>query len=216
MPISAEVLEGRRRRLVTVAEDLIRERPDISFTMGELAQRAEVSPATPYNLIGTKLDILEQVVAAEFVRFSERLSTIRIEPSLAGLLLAMDAMAEHYLEDPDFYRGLYGAAFGEARSSLGQEMAVRGSSFWQPFVIRAREAGDLISITEPELFTNTFLRLLAGVTFGWSAENWSEQRYRFEHAYAGRLILTSMATPEIANGLRHELTSLIKEHKLAG
>ena len=54
MAISPERREARRRNLALAAQALIRERGDAGFSMAQLAERAGVSPATPYNLVGSK------------------------------------------------------------------------------------------------------------------------------------------------------------------
>lgn len=54
-------VEERRRRLVKAASELIEERDDGSFSMPELAKRAGLSLATPYNLFGSKAAVLAQV-----------------------------------------------------------------------------------------------------------------------------------------------------------
>ncbi len=73
MALSVELRESRRRHLVTVAQALIREKGDAGFAMTELATRAGVSPATPYNLVGSKADLLRLVVDDEFDRFTRKL-----------------------------------------------------------------------------------------------------------------------------------------------
>jgi len=57
--------DHRRARLIRAARDLITERADGSFSMQELAARAELSLATPYNLLGSKAAILQEVYRAE-------------------------------------------------------------------------------------------------------------------------------------------------------
>ena len=47
-------LEDRRRRLVKAASELLAERDNGQFSMPDLAERAGVSLATPYNLFGSK------------------------------------------------------------------------------------------------------------------------------------------------------------------
>jgi len=51
--------------LIRAARDLIAEREDGNFSMPELAARAGLSLATPYNLFGSKAAILREVYRAE-------------------------------------------------------------------------------------------------------------------------------------------------------
>lgn len=50
--------EERRQQILAAAESLIRERGTTEFPMLDLSERAGLSPATPYNLFGSKLAIL--------------------------------------------------------------------------------------------------------------------------------------------------------------
>ncbi len=57
-----EAKAERRRQIVRAARELIVERGDAGLSMRELARRAGVSQATPYNLFGTKRAILLAVL----------------------------------------------------------------------------------------------------------------------------------------------------------
>ena len=63
MALSAERREARRRHLVDAAASLVRVDGGTGFSMLQLAGRAGVSPATPYNLIGSKSELLRLLVA---------------------------------------------------------------------------------------------------------------------------------------------------------
>ncbi|WP_418654973.1 TetR/AcrR family transcriptional regulator, partial [Acinetobacter baumannii] len=54
MALSPEAREARRRNIVDAAHELVRETGGAGFSMLDLARRAGVSPATPYNLLGSK------------------------------------------------------------------------------------------------------------------------------------------------------------------
>ena len=95
---------------MAVAQTLIREQGDAGFSMAQLAARAGVSPATPYNLLGTKSEVLRLVVWEEFDNFEGRLAAVRSKSPLARLLEATALVVTHYEADRPFYRGLYRAA----------------------------------------------------------------------------------------------------------
>lgn len=54
MALSDELRAARCRNLVDAAHALIRETGGTGFSMVQLAEKAGVSPATPYNLLGSK------------------------------------------------------------------------------------------------------------------------------------------------------------------
>ena len=76
MALSAERREARRRHLVEAAASLIRDNGGAGFSMLQLAERAGVSQATPYNLLGSKSELLRLIVAGEFEGFVARLAAL--------------------------------------------------------------------------------------------------------------------------------------------
>ncbi|WP_328993352.1 TetR/AcrR family transcriptional regulator [Kribbella sp. NBC_01245] len=57
---------ARRTRILEAARELLRERPDDPLTAERIAERAEVAPATVYNLVGPR-DKIWQALAASFL-----------------------------------------------------------------------------------------------------------------------------------------------------
>ncbi len=51
-------MADRRRRILDAAEGLIRQTGGTNFSLLTLADKAEVSPATPYNFFGSKARLL--------------------------------------------------------------------------------------------------------------------------------------------------------------
>ena len=140
MAISEETRTARRQHLVDCAHALIRE-SGADFSMLQLAARAGVSPATPYNLLGSKSEVLRGVVRDEFARFSTRLAGL--PPASAGLprlLAAIDLVVVHYSAERDFCRGLYQAALGtEVRGMMSEA----GLGLWSALVTGALGRGGL-------------------------------------------------------------------------
>lgn len=62
---------ARRARILEAAGELLRERPDDPLTTERIAERAEVAPATVYNLVGPR-DKIWEALAASFLEELER------------------------------------------------------------------------------------------------------------------------------------------------
>ncbi len=71
----ARAKDERRARLTKAARALIAEKPAGQFSMTELATRAGLSLATPYNLFGSKTAILQAVFLAETTGFHKQTSS---------------------------------------------------------------------------------------------------------------------------------------------
>jgi AcrR family transcriptional regulator len=62
----------RRGRILDAAESLIRQTGGTDFPMLALAERAEVSPTTPYNLFGSKAGVLYALLNRTMDQINER------------------------------------------------------------------------------------------------------------------------------------------------
>lgn len=194
MSISPELREARRRLLVDAAHALIQENGDAGFSMAQLAARARVSPATPYNLVGPKSEVLRLIVLDVFDGFRERLAALRATDGLARLLGAVDCVVDHYTADPAFYAGLYRTAQGGDRAQIGSRMFAEGRSLWSELVAAAHAEGTLQPFVEVELLTDVLLRTMSITTEFWLSSGWSAPRFQQEMAHAARLLLAAVAS----------------------
>jgi AcrR family transcriptional regulator len=194
MSISPERLEARRRQLVDAAHALIRDNGGAGFSMAQLAVRAGVSPATPYNLVGPKSEVLRLVVTDIYDGFAARLERLPAGTPLRRLLDAVDLVAAYYAEDPGFYAGLYRTAQGADRAAIGSRMFAQGRALWSGFVGAAVDAGELESFVAVEPLTDVLLRVMSVTTEFWLSLGWTPERFADEMAHAVRLTLAAVAT----------------------
>lgn len=167
MVLSVARREERRRDIVDAAHALMRERGDTGFSMTELAERAGVSPATPYNLVGGKAEVLRLVVRDEFDRFVEKLQSLDRRSPLQGLLDATALVVSHYEEDPGFYRALYRMTFSSDTPDVHMSMLTEGRALWQSLVQAAIRKGELVGQVRVRPFTDVILRSIGAVTLAW-------------------------------------------------
>ena len=205
MALSPELREARRRNVIDAAHMLVRETGGTGFSMAQLAQRAGVSPATPYNLMGSKAEILRRLVEDEYASFAVRLAQQPPRPPLPHLLHALDLIAVHYLAEPQFYRGLYGAMIGIEDNPLRALMSEEGQRRWTALVAAALDQGALAPLLGAEDLTALLLRNVAATVEAWLAEHWDDQRFTRELHRASRLILLGLAAPPWAAEIRAEL-----------
>ena len=107
MAISVELKQARRDHILDTARKLIGRRDVSGFSMAELAEHAGVSPATPYNLVGSKPEILNALIRFEVKDFASSLEARQIPANLDGLFAAIDLVCERYSGQLNFYRGLF-------------------------------------------------------------------------------------------------------------
>ncbi len=208
MALSLERRAARRGHVIMAAEALIRERGDAGFSMAELSTRAGVSPATPYNLLGSKAEILRLVVRADFERFTDRLARVGPAGALPNLLHAADLVVSHYEADRPFYRGLFRAAFSTDVAEVRHMMSIEGLTLWRGWVDEALAAGDLADWVNPGPLTVVLIRTIGSTAQTWLSEGWQRERFELEMRHSVRLILAAVATPKHRAALAHELSSL--------
>lgn len=202
MALSPEVREARRRNIVTAAHMLIRETGGAGFSMLELARRAGVSPATPYNLHGTKAEVLRRVVEDEFGSFARRLAEEPEAGPLDRLLRTIDLVVVHYCAEPEFYRGLYAAMHGIEGNPLREMMGAQGEALWTALVAAAIAHGELHPLLPADQLTPLLLRTIAATTEAWLDDHWEPERFRAEMARATRLLLLGLVDQDRAEAFR--------------
>jgi AcrR family transcriptional regulator len=154
LPVSQARLDDRRRRLVATAQSLLRERYDAGFSMGELARRAGVSPATPYNLVGNRAEILQLVVEEEYRRLAAKLPNERPLGALRALLDAIDVLVAHYDDDRNFCRTAYRVIRSSDLPDVTETVLQSGGTVLRGFVRAAVDAGELSATVAVETFAD--------------------------------------------------------------
>lgn len=207
MAISTARKAERVQNLVQAAQELIRS-SDAGFSMAQLAARAGVSPATPYNLVGAKSDLLRLVIEDEYERFAAKLSELPSSTPLADLLAATALVVSHYESDRQFYRGLYRLIATTEGSESYDLMTVRGERLWGDMIARAIESGELQDFVRVGPTTTVLLSTIASMTTAWFAQSWSGRLYALEMAHGVRLVLAAIAAPAARDRLVGEISAL--------
>ncbi|MBK6706913.1 MAG: TetR/AcrR family transcriptional regulator [Sphingomonadales bacterium] len=208
MALSDELRAARCRNLVDAAHALIRETGGTGFSMVQLAEKAGVSPATPYNLLGSKGEVLRRVIRDEFESFGKRLAAEPERAPLDHLLHAVDLVAIHYGAEPDFYRGLFNAVLGAQATPSRAMMQEEGVLLWGHLVREALASGELESLLAEDVLTGLVLRTIGSTVEAWLVEDWPHERFARELSMAVRLMLLGLVSKERFSAIRHEVQAL--------
>lgn len=131
----------RRARITQAARDLLRETGAADLSMRTLAERAGVSPATPYNLFGSKRAILVSVLD-DIRGFGRGFATSAARPPFERILNAVALAVGYYEKDPEFYRVLWKTILGsDAPDDRSAIFNPRRDAFWTQLLQDAAEAG---------------------------------------------------------------------------
>lgn len=94
----------RRTRILESARELLRERPEAALTTEQIAARAEVAPATVYNLIGPRDKVWEALAASFTDELERRLAAGGARDPLARAREVVRLTVELFVEEPTVSR----------------------------------------------------------------------------------------------------------------
>lgn len=94
----------RRTRILDAARELLRETPEAPLTTERIAERAEVAPATVYNLIGPRDKVWEALAASLMEGLERRLARGGTRDPLGRAREVVTLTVELFLDDPTVSR----------------------------------------------------------------------------------------------------------------
>jgi AcrR family transcriptional regulator len=160
----------RRRRIVRAARDLIRETGDTDLSMRTLAQRAEVSLSTPYNLFGSKRAVVLAVLEDER-DFAKRFRKLNAGNSIDRIFGAHELAFGYYTSDPDIYRTLWRALLstsGHDDTGLATpERLAQTRAIWLGLLGNAARDGFLSKDVPIELIVQAMAQISGGALLSW-------------------------------------------------
>ena len=98
-----------RARICAAAESIIRSEGMDNLTMRRLAVVAGVSLRTPYNLFGSKTDVLIALLDEAVFKFTQLGSAHADGAAIARMLRALGQIETFFDSDETYYRGIYAA-----------------------------------------------------------------------------------------------------------
>lgn len=187
-------ITDRRRRLVRAAGELIEEKEDGNFSMPELAARAGVSLATPYNLFGSKAAVLGQLFEGQVRGFIKESDWMRGKPPHERILGVVDQLVAAYSRRPLFFRNLMKAlhALGTAEQT---QMPYNGLHLVNPLVSGLAADGYIPERVPAELLESTLIRLFESTFEHWALRNWDTERLRRELRSSFALVFYGLLAP---------------------
>jgi AcrR family transcriptional regulator len=100
--------QRRAERILGAALELLREQPDQPLTVDRIAARAEVAPATVFNLVGTRDEIWAALAHRAFSDLEERAERLAEDPQDRARA-AVDLVMRAVIADAPVFRALLSA-----------------------------------------------------------------------------------------------------------
>jgi AcrR family transcriptional regulator len=201
-----------RNRILDAAEALIAETGDTSFATRELAIRAGVSAATPFNHFRSKRGILTAIVE----RSLEHLATQRGALTPAGDPLEQifrhgDTVVSYYAAKPRLFRPVFGELVGNEASRY--HTLQQANATWRLGLDAAAEAGQLRRGRDLDVIANQLEANWLGSLVLWIIGRVDGEGWKLQSEYGTALTLASVVAAEELDRLRGRITRL--ERRLA-
>ncbi len=204
-------MRERRARILEAAAQLIRERGAAGLSMRTLAQRAEVSLATPYNLFGSKGGVLMALQFGALEKLEQASEQLRARDPIEQVLEVAHLGARIYTGDPSFWLPLMQAHW-LARGAIHESpLHPRIVSLWHRALQAGVEAGRLIPQANPQFVARMLVIGFYGVLVMWIQGNLDGEGFRTHVLYGFVLTLLGVATPAARPNLMKHLQQLERE-----
>jgi AcrR family transcriptional regulator len=205
MKLREKQMADRQRRILDAAEQLIRETGGADFSMLALADRAEVSPATPYNLFGSKARLLFALFNRSLEELAVKDLTASCADPLDRLLQVTRVVATHLATDADFFRPLYRALVGVQDDVQRPEFVEHHLQRWKRALADIARAGLLSSPVTADQMARQLMINFAGTVELWVHHELDGDGFIAEAAFGSALLLLGATVPDVRRRLLKQL-----------
>lgn len=206
-------MAARRNEIVASAARLWRAHGVEKVSIQQIAEGANVSPQTIYNLIGG-LDALVFATIEDLLdRLDDTLGASK-ETGIALSLICVRASAEMFAKDPMLYRQLI-VRVPQAIFS-GADFARDSATIQIEAVRQAQQTGDVEEWVSPDALGQHIFVGYMGALYAWGCGGLDEPAFLRSAELAAVAPLTAAATATAAPALRDRLQALLPQSLLAG
>jgi AcrR family transcriptional regulator len=182
MSLREKQMAARRARILDAAGLLIRETGGTDFTMVTVADKAEVSHATPYNLFGSKNGLLYALLNRSLDEVMRGALRFAAPSPLEHAVEAGDIAAEIFARDPVFYRPLFLVLLGVRDDVHRPRFMERSLDYWRRSLDGLAET-DALDDGDRDDLARALLVHFAGVLELWIHRDLDETGFRAQVTY---------------------------------
>jgi AcrR family transcriptional regulator len=208
MGLREQQTSQRRERILEAARRLIRHKDGTEFSMRALADEAEVSLATPYNLFGSKGGVLYALLNASLENVDR--AADRLEPSkpIERVLEVAGIAADVYARDSDFYRPLMQFLIGARDDAHRPRFVAQSLRRWTRTAQAAVRYGLLPASVDVDQLARQLMVSFTGALQLWVHEELDETGFRAQSLYGATLLMLAHARPEMRLQLLERLQAI--------
>ena len=188
--------ERRKSQVLAAAEASIRKSGTVSFSMKELADKADVSFATPFNLFGKKEDILAALLNSRITQ--QALSTSERVHKGSGLdtllHVAVDSCSG-YISDSELFRPLL-QAMRIRPSPQNRTMSNQATEIWKKALLDCQDDRIIAKDADVEAISRRMHLGFRMAVWMWASEVLSDEEFREQALLHTVACLLPAATPK--------------------
>jgi AcrR family transcriptional regulator len=196
----------RREQILDAARRLMRATRGTDFSMRRLAEEAEVSLVTPYNLFGSKSGVLYALLNASLERLDEVADTQASSKPVDAILELAGIAADVYARDARFYRPLMQFLLGVRDLEHRPRSIEQSLERWRRALRAAVRGGLLPGSVDQELLARQLMITFIGALELWIHEELDDDAFRAQSLYGSALLVlanaAASARPRLAERLR--------------
>ena len=181
--------QRRRGAILRAVRDLLREGGEAALTKERIAERAEVAPATVYNLVGTRTRLWAALAEDFSEELERRLAERRLADPVARLRQVVEHTVELFVEDPEVARRIL-----RGWEESGQVLRGGPILHFVRAVEAAQLAGVLGSALDSRLLASSVAVGCVGAVHQWAAGLIDADRFRARARLAADVALAAAAT----------------------
>lgn len=198
--------QERRRAIVGAVRELLREDASQKLTKEAIAERADVAPATVYNLVGTRAQLLSALAEDFMQEVERRLSDLPAGDPLRRVRGVVELACDVVLEDPVVYAGLVRC---RGESGLVLRQGPIGHLIEALADAQAQQA--LIAEADVRRLASSIATACAGAVHQWASGLIDARGFRARCVFSVDLVLAAAASPR----KRKELTRVLHKRRSA-
>lgn len=175
--------------------------------MRRLADAAGVSPATPYNLFGTKRRLFVALYDEQRMGLIEKLAASGQPDAFARMFHAIHLFGRELAEEPAFFRALFATIYASDPSEGEPADHDPAADFWRAIVVDLKAERLIRDTVSTPAFTANFLYLIGGATLDWVEGRIAVDRWETAVGYGLALASLTVATGRSRAGLEERLAA---------
>lgn len=206
--------EGRRERgkaarradIVLAARRLIQRQGEGGFSMQALAEEADVSPMTPYNLFGSKQGVMHAVLDEDLKSFTAGVDSLRVD-ALERIFRTVALARKTYEAEPNFYRTVFrGAELGSASENERVLFRAPRRAVWIALAQEVMAAGQVGDTVEAALLGTSLSQIMFSCIVDWLSGLHGLREFEAQTQLGMALLLLGLAAPEVRPRLLEKIT----------